>query len=79
MIEKIAKLLLQISADPAKLPPQVGHFWSKSWLERQHDLFKVRKKSIAVTRNNVQDSKMMMEYFEIYKAVVDEFEIQPED
>lgn len=30
-------------------------------------------------RNNTQNPKMMMEYFELYKVVVDKFEIQLED
>lgn len=64
-----------MSADPAKPPPQVGPLWPKRWLQRQHDLFKVRRKPIAAARKNAQDPEMMMEYFEIYKAIVDEFGI----
>ena len=68
-----------MSADPTMPPPQVGPFWSKRWLNRQNNLFKVRRKPIAAARKNAQDSKMMIEYFESYKAVVDEFGIQLED
>ena len=79
MIEQAANSLLEMSANSTKSPSKVGLFWSKRWLERQHDLFKVRKKPIAALRKNAQDPKMMMEHFEIYKAVVDEFGIQPKD
>ena len=79
MIEQAANSLLEMSANSTKSPPQVGPLWSKRWLQRQHDLFKVRRKPIAAVRKNAQDPEMMMEYFETYKAVVDEFGIQPED
>lgn len=64
-----------MSANSTKLLPKFGPFWSKHWLEKQHNLFKVRKKPIAIMRKNFQNSKIMMEYFETYKAVVDEFGI----
>ncbi len=79
MIEQAATSLLEMSANPTKSPPQVRPLWSKRWLQRQHDLFKVRRKPIASGRKNAQDPEMMMEYFETYKAVVDQFVIQPED
>lgn len=68
-----------MSADPTKSPPQVGPLWSKRWLERQEDLSKVKRKPIAAARKSAQDPDMMMEYFKMYKEVVDKSGIQPED
>lgn len=79
MIEQAANLLLEMSANPTKPPPKVGPLWSKRWLQRQQDLFKVKRKPIAAARKNAQDPEMIMDYFETYKAVVDEYGIQPED
>ncbi len=79
MIEQAANSLLEMSENSTKSPLQVGPLWSQRWLQRQYNLFKVRRKPIAAGRKNAQDPEIMMEYFETYKAVVDGFEIQPED
>ena len=79
MIEQAVNSLLEMNANSTKSPPKFGPLWSKYGLEKQHDLFKVKKKLIAAAHKNVQNPKMMMEYFETYKAMVDEFGIQPED
>lgn len=79
MIKQVANSLLEISSNPIKSPTKFGPLWSKHWLEKQYDLFKFRKKSLAAMYKNSQDLKMIMEYFEIYKAVVDKFGIQAED
>lgn len=79
MIEQAANSILRMSADPTTPPPQVGPQWSKRWLERQQDLSKVRRKPIAAARKNAHDPELLMEYFETYKSVVDEFGILPAD
>ena len=75
MIEQAANSILRMSADLTTLSPQVGPQWSKRWLERQQDLFKVRRKPIAVVRKNAHDPELLMEYFETYEWVVDKFGI----
>lgn len=58
---------------------QVGPFWSKDWLNREYDLFKVRRKPIATIRKNAQNTNLIIEYFESYKVVVDVFRIKLKD
>ena len=75
MIKWAANLLFQMSEDPTKSQLQVRLLWSKLRLERQKNLFKVRKKLIDTTFKNAQDLDIMMEHFKIYKEGVDKFGI----
>ena len=84
MIEQAANSLLRLSADPtpdtSDTPqPKVGRQWAKRWMDRQNDLFKVKRKPIPAARKNPHDAEMLLKYFKTYKAVVEEFEIQPAD
>lgn len=79
MIEQAANSLLRMSSDPAVPPPFVGPQWAKRRLNRQEDLFKVKRKPIAAARINAHDPELLMEYFMMYKLVVDEFGILPGD
>ena len=56
-------------------PPKVGSLWAQRWLKQQDDLFKIKKKPISAAQKNAHDAKVLMKYFETYKAVVEEFEI----
>lgn len=79
MIEQAANMILRMGADPTTPPPRVGPQWAKRWLDRQKDLSKVKRKPLAASRKNAHDSELLMEYFKIYKEVVDKFGILPED
>ena len=68
-----------MSSDPATPPPFVGPQWAKCWLKRQEDMFKVKMEPQAATRKNAHDPELLMEYFTMYKSVVDEFGILPGD
>lgn len=61
IIEKVANSILKISVNFTNLPSKFRLFWSKYWLKRQYNLFKIRKKFIAAMYKNAQDPKIMME------------------
>ena len=79
MIEQAANSLLRMSSEPTAPPPFVGTQWAKRWLNRQDDLFKVKRKPLAAARKNAHDPELLMEYFITYKSVVNEFGILPGD
>ena len=60
-------------------PPRVGEKWPNRWLKR-HPEFKVQKeKSIEVERQRAMNSEQIQKFFEKYKSVVDQYNIQKED
>ena len=67
MIEQAPNSLLRMSSDPAAPPPFVGPQWAKRWLNRQKDLFKVKRKPLAAARKNAHDPEFLMEDFMMYK------------
>ena len=73
MIEQAANSLLRMSSDPAAPPP------FKHWLNRQEELFKVKRKPLAAARKNAHDPKLLIEYFMMYKSIVNEFSNLPSD
>ena len=68
-----------MSFDPAAPPPfALGPQWAKRWLERQEDLFKLKRKPIAAARKNAYDLELLMAYGYLTRWF-DEFGILPAD
>jgi hypothetical protein len=51
----------------------------KRWMDRQPDLFKIKRKPLAVERRNTHDLELMGAHFEKYKKVVEKYSIHPHD
>ncbi len=65
--------------DPANPPPSVGPQWAKRWLDRQPDLWKVKRKPLAAERRNAHDLDLLAEHFARFRDIVKEYGIQPHD
>jgi hypothetical protein len=64
--------------DDAK-PPMVGENWATRWLHR-HDEFSVqREKSIEMERQKAMNVDQIRDFFNKYKAAVDQYKIKKED
>ena len=79
MVEIAANSILRQTAPVSEPPPLIGSHWTKIWLNRQPDLFKVRRKPLAVERKNAHDLELLMAHFTKYKEVIDEYGIDPQD
>ncbi len=53
--------------------------WVKWWLDRQSDLFKARRKSIAADRKNTHDSKVLQTHFDEFKKMIVKYDITKND
>ncbi len=53
--------------------------WIKRWLNHQSDLFKVKRKFIAVDRKNVHDSKVLQTHFNEFKKMIIQYDIMKND
>ena len=63
MVEIAANSILRQTAPVSEPPPLIGSHWTKRWLNRQPDLFKVRRKPLAVERKNAHDLELLMAHF----------------
>ena len=77
MVEQTANLLLRMSADPTILSSKVELQWAKRWLDRQSDLFKVKRKLLAAAKKNAHNPDLLIDYFRKYKEIIDRYGIQP--
>lgn len=55
MVEQTANINFRRGCDPENPPPPVALHRAKWWLERQPDLFKVKRKPLPVARKNAHD------------------------
>jgi hypothetical protein len=76
IIEQAAMTLLRQDCDA---PSQLGPQWGKRWLDRQPDLFKVKRKPIPIARKNAHDLELLMGHFTLYNKVVSKYGILPDD
>ncbi len=59
--------------------PLLNAQWVKRWLDRQPDLFKAKRKSLAAERKNAHDSKVLQTYFDEFNEVVVKYGITKDD
>ena len=71
--------LLRQDWDPAKPFPKIGPHWAKRWMDRQPDLFKVKRKPLAAERKNAHNLDLIAAHFERFRKLVQEHGIHPED
>ena len=71
-IKNEANRLLRQTSDPANPPPPIGPQWAKQWLDRQPNLFKVKRKPLAAERKNAHNVDLIEKHFERVKNVVKE-------
>lgn len=79
MVEKGANSILRQTVEPGEPQPFVSSHWAKRFLDRQQDLFKIKRKPLAVARANSHDLELLTGHFTRYLEVVQQFGIQPED
>ncbi len=60
-------------------PPPLGSDWTKRWLDRQPDLHKAKRKPLAVARKNAHDLNLLAKHFQLFKEVVEKYDITSED
>ncbi len=53
--------------------------WIKRWLNRQSDLFKAKRKSLAAERKNAHDSKVLQTHFDEFKEMMIQYDITKND
>jgi len=53
--------------------------WVKRWLDRQSDLFKANRKSLAAERKNAHDSKVLQTHFDEFEEVIVKYDITKND
>lgn len=76
------KLLLQnrLDSDESTFRPSpLSHAWSKRWLTRHPDFFKIKRKPLAAVRKNVEDPQMIQAHFRDFSAAMRRHEICRED
>ncbi len=59
--------------------PLLNVRWVKRWLDRQSDLFKAKRKSLAAERKNAHDSKVLQTHFDEFKEVMIQYDITKND
>ena len=79
MVQIAANFILYQTAPVSEPPPLIGSYWTKRRLNRQPDLFKVRRKPLAVERTNAHDLDLLMAHYTKYEEVIDEYSIDPQD
>ena len=53
--------------------------WVKRWLDRQSDLFKAKRKSLAAERKIAHDSKVLQTHFDEFKEMMIQYDITKND
>ncbi len=59
--------------------PLLNARWVKRWLDRQSDLFKAKRKSLAAERKNAHDSKVLQTHFDEFKEMMIQYDITKND
>lgn len=65
-------------SEPEELP-RVGECWPARWLRRHPEFTVRREKSIEIERQRAMNVEQIQEFFQKYKAVVDEYRIEKDD
>lgn len=79
MMKQIATIILRQDCDLDHSSSSLDLHWAKRWLQRQPDLFKVKRKPLSVARKNAHNLKVLRGHFELYNKVISEYDIQPND
>ena len=59
MIQRKAEALLIQDLPPSYPRPHLSRKWAKRWLDRQDNLFKVKRKPLAAARKNAHDVELL--------------------
>ncbi len=53
--------------------------WAKRWLDRQSDLFKAKRKSLAAERKNAHDPEVLQTHFDEFNEMMVKYDITKDD
>ncbi len=64
------------SDNPLSSPDE---YWARRFLENYSEFHKIRQKSIELNRKTAHSPEDLQDWFERFKKIVDEYDIQAED